>query len=302
MAFAYVGNASGTAASATEIHCNVAAGAVTGNLLIAVYSFENVTAGSGPWIIPNVGGFSTNYIGPANGWLRLCYQDPVGTGMGIEVWGAVLGSGTLQYAMFNGTYSAVTVTAAYSGEYAPNGSIFDGAVRLATTGQWTGNAPASPSVFALAGELVIACGADAMTGTFGNPTGYTDRVDTARAGAGTAQATIADAAASATGNTGLIQFPNTAFTSTTQGSMATLAIRPSTVTTPNSYDIDGPLPPDLDIGDGYTLRVSAHSAVSGQPMTGVTIGTVVFTVENVGGGSVDDLSVGSFMLVPGPNA
>lgn len=302
MAFAYVGNASGTAAAATEIHCNRPAGTAVGNLIIAVYSFENVTAGSGPWITPNTGAFNNNYIGPATGWLQLCQLDPIGTGFGLEVWGAVHGNGTIQYAMFNGTYSAVTVTAAWSGEYAPNGSIFDGAVRVATTQQWTGNAPASPSVFAIGGELVIAVGADAMTATFGNPSGYTDRIDTARAGAGTAQATIADAVAGSTGNTGAIQFPNSAFTTTTQGAMATLAIRPSTVSTPNAYDLEGSLPPDLDIGDGYTLRVAAHSPVTGQPVAGVTIGTVVFTVDYVGSGSPDDLSSGPFMLVPGPNA
>lgn len=302
MAFAYVGNASGTAAAATEIHCNRPAGVVAGNLIIAVYSFENVAAGSGPWITPNVGQFNSNYIGPAQGWLQLCQQDPIGTGMGLEVWGAVHGTGTIQYAMFNSAQSAITVTAGYSGEYAPNGLISDGAVRVATTAQATGNAPSSPSVFAVAGELVIACGSDAMTGTFGNPTGFTDRIDAARAGAGTAQATIADAVQGSTGNTGLITFPNTAFTTTTQGSMATLAIRPSTVTTPNEYDLEGSLPPDLDIGDGYTLRVAAHSPVTGQPVAGVTIGTVVFTVDYVGPSSPEDLTSGPFMLVPGPGA
>ena len=302
MAFAYVGNNSGTAAAATEIHCNVPVGVASGQLIIAVFSFENVAAGSGPWITPNTGGFSNSYIGPSTGWLRLAQQDPIGTGFGLEVWGAVYTSGAVQFAMFNGTFSALTVTAAYSGEYAPNTSIFDGAVRVATSQQWTGNAPASPSVFALAGELVVAVGADAMTGTFGNPGGFTDRIDTTRAGAGTAQATIADAVQGSTGNTGAIQFPNTAFTTTTQGAMATLAIRPSTVTTPNQFDLEGSLPPDLDIGDGYTLRVAAHSPVTGQPVAGVTIGTVVYTVDYVGPSSPDDLSSGPFMLVPGPGA
>ena len=302
MAFAYVGNASGTAAAATEIHCNRPAGTVAGNLIIAVYSFENVAAGSGPWITPNTGGFDNTYIGPAEGWLQICQQDPIGTGFGLEVWAAVHGTGTVQNAKFNGTFSALTVTAAYSGEYEPNGSIFDGAVRVATTAQATGNAPSSPNVFAVGGELVIAVGSDAMTGTFGNPTGFTDRIDTTRAGAGTAQATIADAVQGSTGNTGAITFPNTAFTTTTQGSMATLAIRPSTAATPNQFDLEGSLPPDLDIGDGYTLRVAAHSPVTGQPMAGVTIGTVVFTVDYVGPSSPEDLSSGPFMLVPGPGA
>ena len=302
MAFAYVGNASGTAASATQLLCNRPAGVAVGNLILAVYSFENVAAGSGPWITPNTGAFDNTYIGPAEGWLQICQLDPIGTGMGLEVWAAVHGSGTVQNAKFNGTYSAVAVTAAWSGEYQPTGSIFDGAVRVSTTQNWTGNAPASPSVFAVAGEMVVAVGADAMTATFGNPSGFTDRIDVARAGAGTAQATIADAVQGSTGNTGQITFPNSAFTTTTQGSMATLAIRPSTVTTPNAYDLEGSLPPDLDIGDGYTLRVAAHSPVTGQPVAGVTIGTVVFTVDYVGPSSPEDLSTGPFMLVPGPGA
>lgn len=302
MAFAYVGNANGTAAAATEIHCNRPAGVAFGNIMILAFAFEGVAAGSGPWVAPNTGSFGGNYIGPANGWQQIIQQDPSGTGTGLEVWAAVHQAGSVNYAMFTGTYSAVVVAAAWSGEYAPNNVIQDGAIRVTAQAQVTGNAPPAPSVFADNGELVVAVGADAMTGSlFGTPSGYTNRVDVARSGAGTAEATLADAVAATTGNTGAITFPNNAASGTTHGATATLAIRPASSTTPSNFDLEASLPPDLDIGDGFNLRVSAHDPVTGAVVSGVSVGTVVFTVDQLQG-NPSDLQTGQWFLVPGPNA
>lgn len=229
MAFTYRGSASAPANSGTEVDCNRPAGVQVGDVIIAVYAFENVAAGSAPWIVPNIGQFSTNYIGPSQQWLQICQQGPSANGVGIEVWAAIHGSGTVQDAMLNGTYNAVTVTVAYGGEYNPSGVISAGVpVRGSTTAQVTGNAPSAPSVFAFANDLVVACAGDTMTGAgYGTPAGYTNRIDVNRAGAGTAEATIADAVALTSGNTGLITFPNNASSSSAKGSTATLDIRPT---------------------------------------------------------------------------
>jgi len=303
LAFAYVGSANAAVSGATEIHCNRPAGIATGNLIVAVYAFEGVGAVSGPWITPNTGSLSSNYIGPATGWEQLAMESPSGSGVGVEVWGAVHTSGTIQWAAFNASYSAVTVTAGYSGEYAPNNSILDGCVRGATVAQVTGNAPPAPSVFSVTNDLVIAIGADEMTAaTFGSPTGYTSRVDVARSGAGTAEAVIADAVSSVTGDTGLITFPNNAASGGTLGTTATLSIRPTGSTTPNAFYLTAPLPEDLLLASGYSLQVAAVSPATGQPVSGVNIDTTVLTATTLLPPDAQNLEVGQWFLVPGPGA
>jgi hypothetical protein len=59
------------------------------------------------------------------------------------------------------------------------------------------------------------------------------------------------------------------------------------------------LPPDLDIGDGYTIRFLAVDPTSGAPVTGVTVSNVSIFATDLAG---TDLSVGPFLLVPGPSA
>jgi len=65
--------------------------------------------------------------------------------------------------------------------------------------------------------------------------------------------------------------------------------------------LDAPLPPNLDLGPGYTLRVTALSTTDGSVVSGVTVSNFAVLLE----GSIDqgqDLAYGPFMLVPGPNA
>jgi len=303
MAFAYVGNNNTTVTSATEIDGNVPAGVAVGNLIVAVFAFENVGVGSAPYITPNIGQLANTYIGPHTNWEQICQQAPSGTGFGLEVWASIYQSGSFQFAKFNGTYSCTTVTAAYSGAYAPNNTILDGAVRDSDTAQVTGNAPPAPSVFADSGDLIIAIGSDGMTvALFGTPAGTTNRVDVARAGAGTAEGTIADKVASTTGATGLITFPNNANSVGTLGTTATLAIRPAASPTPGGALLAAPMPEGLDIESGYGLRVAVLSPATGESVPGANVGQVVITATPIGEGDVAQLQTGDWMLVPGPGA
>lgn len=302
MAFTYRGSASAAAAAATEVDCNRAANAVAGDLLLLVVAFEGVAAGSGPWIVPNVGQLSSLYIGPGQGWEQVCWQTPGATGVGIEVWAAIFGSGAFNYAAFAAAQNAVAVTVAYGGEYNPTGTIGGGPPRVATTAQVTGNQPAAPSVVANSGELIVAVGGDLMTGAgFGTPSGFTNRVDVARGAAGTVEATIADRTATVAGATGPITFPNAAAASSTRGTTATLLIQPVPADPRSSSVIDAPLPEDLRIGEGYTIRVTAVDPTTGALVSGVSIGTTVLTADaadTAGGGEPGD--TGEWLLVPGP--
>ncbi len=58
MSFAFVGNNNAVGTGVTSLSCNRPAGTAVGNLIVALYAFEGVAAGSGPWIIPNSGQFS----------------------------------------------------------------------------------------------------------------------------------------------------------------------------------------------------------------------------------------------------
>ncbi len=197
-----------------------------------------------------------------------------------------------------------TVTAAWSGEYNPTGSITSATISASATAQVTGNLPAAPSVTANAGELVIACGGDLMGGGgFGTPSGFTNRVDVARAGAGTVEATLADAVAVAAAPTGLITFPNNAAASTTRGTTATLSIRPSPTTTGAGAVLTAAMPEGLDLPDGYVLTWAAIDPVTGADVAGVTVSNVSLfgTLLGTGADSGSGL-VGPYMLVPGPAA
>ena len=62
-----------------------------------------------------------------------------------------------------------------------------------------------------------------------------------------------------------------------------------------------PLPPNLNLWGGCTIRVTAIDATTGALVTGVTVSNVSLEVEQLAG-SLADLSFGPFMLVPGPGA
>lgn len=66
--------------------------------------------------------------------------------------------------------------------------------------------------------------------------------------------------------------------------------------------LEAAMPPELDLGDGYTLRLTALDPTTGAKVTGVTVANLAMAVVSVGAGSTGDLAYGPFMLVPGPGA
>jgi len=301
--FAFVGSTSAYTAGATELDWT--ATVPVGDLLVAVYAFQGVAAGSGPWSIPNIGQFAQDHIGPSSAWELACWQAPASTGVGIEVWVAVnsaSGAGTRKLPFVTSQQCQVSV-AWYSGQYSPNGTILDGPVRVATTAQVTGNRPAAPSVAAGLGELIVAIGGDLMTvSKFGSPSGFTTRVDAAGGGAGNVDAAIADAVAAIAGSTGLIAFPNNAASTSTQGATATLLIRPATTAGIGAPILDVPMPAELDLADGWTLRVTALDPDTGAQVSGVQVSNLAIAVDLGAGTNPADLAVGPYLLVPGEGA
>ena len=301
MAFSFVAASSATGTGVTSLSCNIPGGTQPGDLLVMEYAFENVAAASGPWIIPNIGQ-NADGIGPLNAWQQYVQQAPSAAGAGMEVWAAIYSSGAAIVGYFTTAQNVVAALCAYRGEYNPTGNILGAPPRLNPSQQVTGNQPPSPAVLANTGELVVACAADTMTGSnYGTPSGFTNRVDVTRAAAGTVEGTIADRVATLTGNTGPITFPNAASSTTAKGATATLVFQVSPATAGAGGIINAGLPEDLDIGDGYTLRVTALDPVSGNPVTGVTVSNLIFTAEQLAG-TPEGLEVGPFMLVPGPGA
>lgn len=67
--------------------------------------------------------------------------------------------------------------------------------------------------------------------------------------------------------------------------------------------LNAPLPPDLDLGPGWTLRVTAISTADGSVVSGVKVSNFGVIVDDAGG-LIDTgiLEVGAYMLVPGPGA
>lgn len=304
MAFAFVDSVNNQVAPSSSIDASHSF--AVGTLLIGVYAFANVAANSGPWSDPNGGQQASDHIGPFTGWQQACWIGPSAAGVGIEVWCAInnttsAGGRTLS---FKASQTCQLVMGAWTGAYAPTSSIFDGAVRDATTAQVVGHAPSAPSISANVGDLIVACGGDLMTASkFGTPPGFTNELDIAGGGAGTVEATIADATANVAGATGLITFPNNAAAASTAGTTATLAIRPaaSAAAAGTGGVIDAGLPEDLDIGAGYTLRVTALDPGTGSTISGVTVSNLVFDATQISG-TPGELEVGPFMLVPGPGA
>jgi hypothetical protein len=304
MAFTFIAGNSATGTGVTSLSCNLPAGIQVGDLLVIVYAFEGVTSSSGPWIIPNVGQLNPDGIGPAKSWLQACWRAPSGTGSGIEVWTAIWSSGTATIGNFVSSQNVVATIGAWRGEYNPTGLISGGPARLEPTAQVTGGQPPAPAVTVNAGELIIACGADQMGGGgYGAPSGFTSREDVTRAGAGTAESTIADRVATVPGATGPITFPNAAAAGTTLGTTATLVFVPTPAAASAGAVLDAPMPEDLDLPDGYLLTWAAIDPTTGADVAGVVVSNVsIFGTDlRTGTGGGDEL-VGPFMLVPGPGA
>lgn len=66
--------------------------------------------------------------------------------------------------------------------------------------------------------------------------------------------------------------------------------------------LDAPMPANLDLGPGFTLRVTALSTADGSVVSGVNVSNFSVLVADDGSGAVGSLEVGPFMLVPGPGA
>lgn len=301
MAFSFIASSNAVGSGVTNLQYNVPTGTQPGDLMVGLWAFEGVAAGSGPWIIPNVGQLQPNGIGPAGAWQQYVFQAPGSTGVGIEVWCAIESTATNPEAFFTTAQNVTSVMCTYRGEYNPTNNILGAPPRIAVEQQVTGHQPPSPSVTANMGELIVAVAGDTMTASnFGTPSGFTNRVDIQRSGAGTVEATIADRTATIAGSTGPITFPNNASSASAKGSTGTLIFQAVPTTAGTGGVINAGLPDDLDIGSGYTLRVTALDENTGNSVSGVNIDTVVLTVDQISG-TPEGLEVGPFMLVPGPN-
>lgn len=66
--------------------------------------------------------------------------------------------------------------------------------------------------------------------------------------------------------------------------------------------LDASMPAGLDLGPGFTLRVTALSTADGSVVTGVNVSNFSVLVDDVTGDGGVSLETGPYMLVPGPNA
>lgn len=276
MAFSFIAASSSAGTGVTNLQYSVPAGTQAGDLLIVLYAFEGVAAGSGPWIIPNVGQLQPNGIGPAGAWYQYAFQAPSNTGVGIEVWCAIDSTASNPEAFFVASQNVSSVMCTYRGEYNPTGNILGAPPRVTAEQQVTGSAPAAPTVTPNVNELVVAVAGDTMTGSnFGTPSGFTNRVDHTRGAAGNVEATMADRTATVAGPTGPITFPNAASSSTAKGATATLVFSPVPTVAGAVDVIDVGLPDDAIIGPGWTIRVTALNPATGDTVSGVNVSNVV---------------------------
>lgn len=197
-------------------------GAPGGQQLIAVFAFEGVAAGSGPYIS------SAPFTGST--WFRIVSQAPSATGVGLEVWAGFPGwsSGVLTPFAFTGTYTYIGRGIVYTGQ---NVTGVSSSIRSAVSAQVVGNNPQAPTIFAFANEMVVAIAAEQMSnpgfGTPTSPTGFTQRYDSNRAGFGTVEQTVADELAIVNANVGPIGWTANGQTGASPGASATLAIQPA---------------------------------------------------------------------------
>lgn len=66
--------------------------------------------------------------------------------------------------------------------------------------------------------------------------------------------------------------------------------------------LDAGMPDSLDLGPGFTLRVTALSAVDGSVVSGVNVSSWSVLAVDVAGDGGASLETGPFMLVPGPQS
>lgn len=65
--------------------------------------------------------------------------------------------------------------------------------------------------------------------------------------------------------------------------------------------IDCPMPQDLDLTASWSIRVTAVDS-TGSLVSGVNVSNMAIVADTLNPDTADQLAVGPFMLVPGPNA
>lgn len=201
-------------------------GTPSGQMLIAVFGFENVLASSGPWVIDKDG----SPPGSATGWLRSFYRPPSADGgCGLEVWNSYdwssgIGGSTFH---FDASRPFVAQGLVYTGQY------FDGTTdpfRAFLSQPWTGDNPKTPSIYAFGNELLLAVAAEQMASPgFGTPTpaGWVQRFDSKRSAFGNVEITAADLTVSGEGASGIIPWAASAAGPANKGATAVVAVRPA---------------------------------------------------------------------------
>lgn len=69
-----------------------------------------------------------------------------------------------------------------------------------------------------------------------------------------------------------------------------------------SVPVNAALPPYLDLGPGFTLRVTALSTVDGSVVSGVKVSNLSILAQDTAGDGGQGLEYGEWYLVPGPGA
>lgn len=189
-------------------------GSPSGQMLLAVFGFEGVAAGSGPWITGT----------PQGGWARTCYQAPSGSGNGIEIWNTNgWSSGPTTQFNFAAAMAYVAFGQTYTGQYGQTNVI-----RASLTAQVTGNNPAAPGGFAFLNEMIIACSSTQLnsSGYTAAPTGMSGLATADRGGThGNVEIATANEVVGVSASYGSFPFIATAASGGTLGATATLFVR-----------------------------------------------------------------------------
>lgn len=69
-----------------------------------------------------------------------------------------------------------------------------------------------------------------------------------------------------------------------------------------SAPVDVSMPANLDLGQGYSLRITALDPSTGNLVGGVKVGQVVITATNIVGGDLTSGGFFPFALISGPGA
>lgn len=66
--------------------------------------------------------------------------------------------------------------------------------------------------------------------------------------------------------------------------------------------INASMPEDLDLGAGFTVRLTALSTADGSVVSGVNVTNLSIVAKDVSGDGGVSLATGPWFLVPGPGA